>query len=57
MTRSDLADVDVDLVHETDVAYLVAVGEWKVWVPKSRCEYDDGTLTAPKWLLLEKGLI
>ena len=70
--RSDLHDVKVELIHETDRAWLVSDGteqdgeKVKVWVPKSQAELDrDGvarsmnlwTLTAPEWLLKEKGLL
>ena len=68
-SRSDLEDISVELVHETDKAWLVTDGTLDpktgkrvdVWVPKSQAEMDrsDGcyTLTAPEWLLKDKGLL
>jgi hypothetical protein len=66
--KSDLEDVGVDLVHETEKAWLVTDGTIvdgelnRVWVPKSQAELDKTTrplftLTAPEWLLKDKGLI
>lgn len=66
--RSDLHDVGVELVHETEKAWLVHDGTLvngelnKVWIPKSQAELDKTTrplftLTAPEWLLKDKGLI
>lgn len=68
--KSDLFDVSVSLVHETEMAWLVTDGEVsplgpqpeKMWIPKSQAELEDNedgswTLTAPEWLLEAKGLI
>jgi hypothetical protein len=63
--KSDLADVEVCLHMITEKAYRVSLdGDTgkSVWVPKSQCELEQiGTtsfnLTAPQWLLKEKGLI
>lgn len=57
--RSNLVDVDVKLIHETDDAYLVCYDEDKpnVWVPKSQSEYEDGVLTVSQWLAEEKGMV
>jgi len=68
--KSDLFDIAVELVHQTDKAWLVNDGTLcaddnkpvNVWVPKSQCELErnsDGktwTLTGPEWLLNAKGL-
>jgi hypothetical protein len=27
------------------------------WVPKSRCEHEDGTLQIPEWLAVDKELV
>lgn len=56
--RSDLIDIAVILKGETDKAWRVdaGMGEPK-WIPKSQCEFEDGTLTLPEWLAKEKGLI
>ena len=47
--RSDLHDVGVELVHETEKAWLVHDGTLvngelnKVWIPKSQAELDKTT--------------
>lgn len=61
----NLADIDVQLLHETDRAYLVTdtTPENGVWVPKSQCELEESgvrgiyTLTLPEWLAVEKDLL
>jgi len=60
----ELVDLDVSLVHETEFAFLVTVdGEKDIWIPKSQCELDlgtakrSGTLTLPRWLAEDKGLV
>lgn len=58
--RSNLVDIDVDgLVHETDKAYLFRIADKKVWIPKSKCEWNDeaGTVTMEEETALEKELI
>lgn len=62
--RSDLVDISVVLVHETDRAWLLDYGgSEKVWLPKSQGELarDVGgkswTLTLPERVANEKGLI
>jgi hypothetical protein len=69
--RSDLYDIDVELVHETEKAWLVHDGTLKddgklnmVWIPKSQAQLEKPgesgplrTLTAPEWLLKSRGLI
>lgn len=60
MTKSNLVDIDVDMVHETEKAFLVTIdGKTKVWIAKSQCELDTETkvLTCPEWLAKDKGLI
>ncbi len=63
MPRSELFDITVQLIHQTEKAYLVTADEDReVWLPKSVCELEpnnDGTytLTAPAKMLQEKGLI
>lgn len=50
----------VKLVHSTEDALLVA-GDWgeNVWVPRSKCEFDDSdnTLQIEEWIALQKGMI
>ena len=60
MTRSDLIDIEARLVHQTEKAWLLDTGnDEPTWLPKSACEFDegDGTLTLPRSLAKEKGLI
>ncbi len=60
-----LADVEVTLKHETELAYRVEshfTGE-TAWLPKSLCELEirdhtkEGILTLPENIALEKRLI
>lgn len=62
--KSDLVDLKVVLHHETEKAWLVSIdGENKVWIPKSRAEFEPdkgpwrGTLTLSEALAIEKGLV
>lgn len=62
--RSDLIDISVVLVHQTEKAVLVDHGgESNVWLPRSAIEIEkDGngktwTVTLPEPLAVEKGLI
>ena len=64
--KSNLIDIDVEVVHRTEKAVLVHTGikEQAVWLPLSQVEIEpngafDGieTLTLPDRLALEKGLI
>lgn len=64
--KSDLVDIEVTVRRETDKAYGVVdpnAGAL-IWLPKSQCAIGGvtqpsckGLLTAPEWLLIEKGLI
>jgi len=56
--KSDLVDIEGELRHETDAAFLIEVDGVKEWVPKSLVEYDgDETFTMPEWLAIEKGFV
>ena len=62
--RSDLVDISVVLIHETDRAVLVDHGgEANVWLPRSAIEIERDksgktwTVTLPERLANEKGLI
>jgi len=64
--KSNLIDIDVELVHRTEKAVLVHTGnkEAAVWIPLSQCEIEPSsigggiqTLTLPEPLAMEKGLI
>lgn len=63
--RSNLIDLTVQLLHETDRAVRVtnSTPDKGVWLPKTQIEIepaDKGGLhivTLPEWLAEEKGLI
>jgi len=65
--RSDLVDLDVFVRRETDKAWGIDDPNKPsnmIWIPKSQCEIErepapskKGVLTAPLWLLTEKGLL
>ena len=57
--RSNLVDVDgLEIIHETERAFLVTNHKIKVWVPKSAVEFDGRhTFTMPENMAFEKGLI
>lgn len=63
--RSDVIDIDVQVLHETAQAVLVTDGvpDDAVWFPKSQVELSETgiggimTLTCPEWLARDKGLI
>lgn len=64
MSRSNLVDVEVIIVHQTDKAVLVKSDEEAdgVWLPLSQCEVDAepgsvGEVTLPDWLATERGLV
>lgn len=64
---SELIDVTLKVLHETEKAYLVTEGltdkdgkEKTAWLPKSQVEGDievskTCTVTMPRWLFEEKG--
>lgn len=65
--KSDLVDLDVIVLRETDKAYGVADPSGKpgiIWLPKSQCELSDfkmpkrtGIITCPEWLAIAKELV
>ena len=58
--KNDLVDVDAILVHETENALLVDIGEPEnVWLPKSSCIYyqEQEIVTVPERLAIEKGMV
>jgi len=63
--RSHLQDVMLVLHHETAHALLVSEAGDKrkaVWLPKSQIEFEKKpkatvSVTAPEWLLTDKGLL
>jgi len=61
MSGSKLVDLDVTVLAETDGAYGIENANDPdgplIWLPKSQCEIDAGTLTCPEWIAQERGLI
>lgn len=63
--KSNLVDIDVELVHQTPKAVLVHTGgkENAIWIPKSQCEIAESdiggimVLTILESLAIDKGLI
>lgn len=55
--KSNLIEVSCEIRHETEKAYLIFDGTKEVWLPKSQVEVEDGEVTMPEWLAMEKGLI
>jgi hypothetical protein len=55
--RSDLHDIPIQLLAESEKAWKLSDGTQEDWFPKSQCELDldTKTLTAPEWLLKDKG--
>lgn len=67
MAKSNIIDVELVWMHETEKGVLVAADETTepVWLPKSQVEIDAPgrvrgstcTITLPEWLAADKGLI
>lgn len=61
--RSDLVDLEVDLIRETDKAVLVRSHNTgtEAWVPRSQCEIEPQgnhhTLTLSERTAIEKELV
>lgn len=58
MTRrpDKLVDVEAEMIHQTELAYLLDDGKVRQWVPKSAVEDNkDGTWTMRASLATEKG--
>lgn len=60
----DIIELEVELIHQTEAAYLVAVGDIEAWVPKSRVELEmkastgrAATIQIPEGLAAEKNLV
>ena len=56
--RSDIVDIAGEKRGETDKAIRWFDGMRSEWLPKSQCqENDDGTLSMPEWLAIDKGFV
>lgn len=47
----------VEILNETELAWLVELNGNSYWVPKSKCQIEDGVLHIPEWLAYEKEMI
>lgn len=64
-SHHSLFDITVEKLAETDAAVLVHNGDGSkaVWLPKSQIEIEPSDVgglfivTAPEWLLADKGLV
>jgi hypothetical protein len=60
MGRNDEpVEIEFDEVeHETSDSVLFLIGDDKVWLPKSQIiEQDDGVVTIPEWLAIDRDLV
>jgi hypothetical protein len=56
--RNELVDVAGEIRAQTEKAIHFYDGSRTVWLPRSQIEInDDGTVTMPEWLALDKELI
>ena len=61
--KSDLVDIQVEVIHTTDRAVLVDDGDRRVWLPLAQVELGPigprrgATVTMPEWLAIEKELV
>ncbi len=63
MVNKEEVELELELVHQTDSAYLLSDGDVEEWIPKSLVSsMEDGDeenmviVTMPEWLATEKGL-
>lgn len=62
---TEIVDIDVRLLHETEKAVLITtdVPENGVWIARSLIEIEESgvkgihTVSLPEWLAMEKGMI
>jgi len=54
----DLVDIAGEVRARTERAIQFFDGDTLVWLPRSQIEVnDDGTVTMPEWLAVDKGLV
>ena len=58
---TELVTVDVDVINQTGMSYLISDGDKEVWVPMSLIANDDpveeGYIEIPEWYARQEGLI
>ena len=54
-----LVDISGEIQGETELAYRFFDGIRIVWLPKSKCQWDQDskTMTMEEWMAIEKELI
>jgi hypothetical protein len=58
-----MTTITVDILRETADAILVDDGDWRLWLPKSKVEYDADIpaeaveIRLPVWLAEKEGLV
>lgn len=57
IVNEKLVDIECQILHETEKAFLVLTDRGKAWLPKSQVEIEDGVATLPEWLAQDKELI
>lgn len=60
MAREDrtLVEISAELVHETELAWLLDDGSVRTWVPKSQCErVDKTTWEMPERIAIDKEFV
>lgn len=55
--EAERIELKLDLIRQTEAAYLVSDGDTSVWLPKVQASYDGECFYMPQWLALEKGLV
>ena len=61
----EYTEVDVEILSETELAFLVSDGDITTWVPKSQVVNSKHnlrvgglvTVEIPEWLAIKKGLV
>lgn len=58
-SRSGLIDLEVTILVDREKAWKVECKETglRAWVPKEAAEIEDGVLTLPEDMAIEKGLL
>ena len=56
--RRELVDIEGEIRAQTEKAIQFYDGKTTAWLPRSQIEInDDGTVTMPEWLAMDKGLV
>jgi len=64
VVSNEEVELELELLHQTDDAYLLSDGDTEAWVPRSLVssleegdDEDTVIVTIPEWLAKEKGLV